>query len=268
LGLCSKIDSVQVTVNPAPIASAGVDTTICFGKSVQLSGSGGSSYSWLPPTYLNNPGIYDPTVNNPQSSIAYSLTVTDKYGCKSLNQTTVTITVTPEAKVFAGDDTAILVNQHLQLNAIDVDGSGFTTYAWSPAQGLSNPSIQDPIASVANNITYFVTASTADGCTGTDSIVITVFDVSGIFVPNAFTPNGDGINDVLKPILIGIKELKYFAVFNRWGQRIFYTASQGTGWNGSLNGNPTESGTYVWIAAAIDYNGRLIEKKGTAILIR
>jgi gliding motility-associated-like protein len=261
LGLCSKIDSVVVTVNPAPIASAGVDTTICFGKSIQLSGSGGSSYSWLPPTYLNNPGIYDPTVKNPQSSIAYSLTVTDNKGCKSLNQSTVMITVTPEAKVFAGDDTAILVNQHLQLNAIDVDGSGFTTFAWSPAQGLSNPSIQDPIASVANNITYFVTASTADGCAGTDSIVITVYDVFGIFVPNAFTPNGDGINDVPKPILIGIMELKYFSVFNRWGQRIFYTTSQGTGWNGTLNGNPSEAGAYVWIAAAIDYNGRLIEKK-------
>ena len=74
--------------------------------------------------------------------------------------------------VFAGNDTAVLIGQSLQLNAVDVDNSGFTFYQWSPPMGLNDPSIRNPVAQITGNITYFVTATTADGCVGTDSIVI------------------------------------------------------------------------------------------------
>ena len=113
LGICSGTDSVTVLVNPAPIPDAGSDITICFGKSVQLHGNGGSQYQWSPDTYLDNSEIQDPTVTQPTSTIIYDLAVTDINGCKSLQSSQVTVTVSPPARVFAGDDTAILVNQTL-----------------------------------------------------------------------------------------------------------------------------------------------------------
>jgi gliding motility-associated-like protein len=268
LGGCSAKDSVLVFVNPAPVANAGIDTTICYGKSVQLNGSGGVAYSWTPITYLDNGNVANPNVINPPATMTYNLTVTDGNDCKSLEKASVIVNVTPPPKIFAGNDTSILINQYLQLNAVDINNSGFTQYTWSPSFGLNDASVENPDAHLTEDITYTVVASTPDGCEGTDSISIKVYTVSDIFVPNAFTPNGDGKDDIFRVIPIGIKELKYFAVFNRWGQRIFYTTTLGSGWDGTVNGKPQDAGTFIWMAAGINYKGDLIEKKGAVVLIR
>lgn len=267
-GVCVHTDSVNVFVNPAPVANAGNNSTVCTGKSVQLNGSGGSLYQWSPATYLNDPQISNPVVTQPQSSITYSLTVTDINGCKSLQPVQVTVTVTPAPKVFAGNDTAILINQSLRLEAFDVNNSGFTNYMWSPSSGLNNASIQNPTALITKDITYTVTASTPAGCEGTDNIAIKVFTVSNIFVPNAFTPNNDGLNDILKAMPTGIKEFKYFTVYNQWGQQIFYTTNAINGWDGTFHSKPQDPGVFVWTCAGIDYSGKLIQRKGTVVLIR
>lgn len=149
-----------------------------------------------------------------------------------------------------------------------MNNTGFINYTWSPASGLNNPNIKDPIAYITQDIAYCVTASTAIGCEGTDSVSIHVFKASDLLVPNAFTPNGDGHNDVLRITPIGVREFKYFAVYDRWGRRVFYTMSPGAGWDGTINGNRQDTGTYVWIAAGTDYKGNRIERKGTVIVIR
>jgi gliding motility-associated-like protein len=217
---------------------------------------------------LSDPSVYNPTAGKPAGTISYHLTVTDALGCKSVQDEQVTVSVTPPAKVFAGNDTSIYINQPLPLNAIDVNNSGFTKYSWSPPSGLSDPFIQNPVAITNKNITYTVVASTPNGCEGTDAITITAFAVADIFVPNAFTPNGDGRNDVFKAIPIGIREFKYFAVYNRWGQRVFFTTNPSTGWSGTINGAPLQTGGYVWTAAGITFKGDLIERKGTVVLVR
>ena len=117
-------------------------------------------------------------------------------------------------------------------------------------------------------MTYSVTASTDAGCSATGSITIKTFSVSDIFVPTAFSPNGDGHNDVLKAIPMGIREFKYFAIFSRWGQRIFYTSDPRAGWDGAINGSIQEAGAYIWMTGGIDYQGQWIQRKGTVILIR
>jgi gliding motility-associated-like protein len=89
-----------------------------------------------------------------------------------------------------------------------------------------------------------------------------------LFVPNAFTPNGDGHNDVLRVIPIGIRALNYFTVFNRWGQRVFTTTDPGTGWDGTVNGVLQPVGTYVWMAGGVNYKGEVVERKGVVVLIR
>ena len=280
-GACQTQASWTLTVNPTPIASAGQDTTICYGQSVQLNGSasanGGTSanggsgtftYSWSPTTDLNNSTIAGPVVESPDHTVTYTLSVTDLNGCTSLDRAIVTINVTPPAKLSAGDDTTALTGEPIQLNAIDVNNSDFTSYAWTPATGLSNPDIANPVATLDASTTYSITATTPAGCEGTASLTVKVYMTIGLIVPSAFTPNGDGRNDLLKVIPLGIRQLQYFAVFNRWGQRIFYTTDAGKGWDGTVNGQPQPGGAYIWMAAAIDVKGRSIERNGSIILIR
>ena len=89
-----------------------------------------------------------------------------------------------------------------------------------------------------------------------------------IFVPSAFSPNGDGRNDILKPIMVGIKQLFYFRIYNRWGQLLFSTSETGKGWDGTFSGVKQASGTYVYETQGVDYTGKNVLRKGTVVLIR
>jgi gliding motility-associated-like protein len=257
-----------VYVNPLPVPNAGPDMTICFGNTVRLNGSGGSIYQWSPAIYLSNINSANPIATLPfAGTYRYILSVSDK-GCQSVSKDTVAITMRPPVTVFAGNDTMVTISQPLQLNAIDVNSNGFINYTWSPSFGLNNSLIKDPQAILRNNITYTVTAKTIDGCTAKDDIVIKVFAAPEIYVPNAFTPNSDGLNDVLRPVLTGIQELKYFAVYNRYGQEIYRTTVHGQGWNGLVKGIMQNTGAFVWIAEAVDYKGNTLKREGLAILIK
>jgi len=267
-GPCQKTAPVNVVVSPAPVAEAAAVAPICHGLSTQLQGSGGVRFSWTPSDYLNDPTAADPVVSKPAQSVTYRLTVTDGNGCQSLKPAEVTVTVTPPPRLFAGNDTSILAGQILPLYAADVDNSGLKNWRWSPAEWLDNAYVQHTQARPGESVTYTVTAATDAGCEATASIAVKVFSVSDIFVPNAFTPNGDGHNDVLKALPVGIKEFRYFAVFNRYGQRIFYTTNPSGAWRGDNNGEYHPAGTYVWMAGGVDYTGALVQRKGTVLLIR
>jgi len=115
---------------------------------------------------------------------------------------------------------------------------------------------------------YQVTATTPNGCQGSDEIKIKVYKGPDIYVPNAFTPNNDGLNDILKAFPVGIKEFRFFKVFNRWGQTIFATKDPARGWDGTIKGIAQPTGVYVWIAEAVDYTGKAITKKGVVTIIR
>jgi gliding motility-associated-like protein len=241
------------------------DTTICQGMATTLTvQSNATGFAWVPTAGLSNAGIASP-VAEPSVTTVYTLTAT-LGACTETGS--VTVTVMPQPKVFAGDDTAVKINQSLPLQAVDVNNSGFTSYQWSPTQGLSNPFSQDPTALIKGNITYLVTATTPEGCVGIDSIVIEAFAYSDIIVPNAFTPNGDGHNDVLRAIAVGMKEFRYFTVFNRLGQQVFTTSNASVGWDGTLNGRPMVSGAYVWMAGGVDYTGKTVQRRGVVILVR
>jgi gliding motility-associated-like protein len=110
-------------------------------------------------------------------------------------------------------------------------------------------------------------ATNPAGCSATAKIVIGAATTAGIIVPNAFTPNGDGHNDVLRVNAFGV-HLTYFRVYNRWGQLVFATSQADAGWDGSFGGQQAAMGAYVWMAAGIDYNGRPVVVRGTVLLIR
>lgn len=266
LGICDKTDSVTVFVNPAPTPDAGKDSTICYGGSTQLTGSGGVVYSWTPSTYLSSTTVSDPLVSRPATT-TYFLTVTDVNGCVSLSTDKVVITVARPAKLYSGRDTIVAMNQPLQLNAIDVNGTGFTTWSWSPSNALNNPFIPNPIGVFTDYINeLIVTASTASNCIGLDTIKVTTYKGPEIYVPNAFVPDGSS-NNVLRAIPVGIKDFRYFRIYNRFGEIVFTTNNATNGWDGRLKGYLQQTGTYVWIAEGIDYRGRLVQRKGTTTIV-
>jgi gliding motility-associated-like protein len=267
-GICIKKDSVQVIVNPAPAPDAGANDTICFGGEGQLSGSGGVDYIWTPDRYLSDPGIRNPVVSQ-ASTITYYLEVIDANGCKSLSKDAVVITVPPPAKLFAGWDTAVAIKQPLQLLATDVNHIGFINYSWEPGGGLNNPLIRNPIAVLTAAETQFiVTASTAANCVGKDTVYVKTYKGPDIYVANIFTPNGDGTNDILKAFPVGIRSFSYFNIYNRYGQLVFSTTNEDTGWDGRYKGAVQNLGTFVWIAAAVDYKGNVLQRKGTTTIIQ
>lgn len=267
-GICTKKDSVLVNVNPAPIANAGTDITICYGGDTMLHGSGGIDYVWTPSTYLSDPNIAQPNVIRPISNTTYSLQVKDGNGCKSLNSATVKVTVTPAIQIFAPRDTLAAIYQPLQLYATDINNSGITSYVWTPSYGLNNSSIPRPVATLDRDMDYIVTGKTSAGCEGTATVSVKVFEGPEIYVPTAFTPNDDTNNDFLRAKPIGIRTFSFFIVYNRWGQLMFKTTDFLKGWDGTINGQQQSTGTYVWIAEGIDFKGRVITRKGSTLLIR
>jgi gliding motility-associated-like protein len=267
IGNCSATDSISVTAIPYPIAEAGNDTTICSGSRIQLNGqSDGYSVKWSPATGLLGNGIINPAVQ-PPTTITYTLTALDNRGCPKPAFDSVTITVLPRVRAFAGRDTSIVLGQPLQLAA-----TGGLRYQWIPATGLSDANIANPVANHTNpadRIQYKVMVYNEAGCADSAYVNVRIFNgAPTVYVPTAFTPNADGKNDVLRPILAGIQELGQFAIFNRLGQMVFTTSQQGFGWDGRLNGVLQPNGAFVWMVKALDYKGNHIVKKGTAVLIR
>ncbi|MFM2359157.1 MAG: hypothetical protein RLY16_1150 [Bacteroidota bacterium] len=266
IGKCQSRDSVTIRTVPYPAVRANPDTTICFGSTASLYGTGASSYTWSPATYLTSTNTRNTFSVRPDSSILYTLTGTDTLGCPKAVSDTVRVNVYPKIIASTGmRDTTIVAGQPLQLF-----GSGGNVYSWSPARGLSDANIQAPVATPESDVEYklLVTAN-PPGCTGRDSVKIKVYLLPpSLYVPTAFSPNGDGTNDILKPIPLGIKSIRHFRIYNRWGQLIFSTSQIGKGWDGRWKGNPQDPAAYVWEAEAITYTGAVIRKKGTVVLIR
>lgn len=266
IGHCSTTDDVTVKTVPYPIANAGNDTTICYNTSAQLNASMvASSFTWSPVATLNNPNILNP-VATPTHTTGYVLTVTDIQGCPKPVRDTVVVKVLPKVNAFAGNDTAVVVGQPLHFHA-----TGGISYLWFPPDALSNVNIDDPVAlydGSIDSIRYKVMVSDEQNCLDSAFVTVKVFKTNPqIFVPTAFTPNADGKNDVFRPIGVGIKNIEYFRIYNRWGQMVFSTTVNGKGWDGKIGGKIQSTNTFVWIVKGIDYLDKPFFRKGSVTLI-
>ncbi|TMI93172.1 MAG: T9SS type B sorting domain-containing protein [Bacteroidetes bacterium] len=267
IGHCFASDNVTVKTIPYPVAHAGPDTTICYNSSAQLQGSMvASSFTWTPAGSLSSSFILNP-IATPSKTTAYVLTVTDNLGCPKPGRDTVIVRVLPKVNAFAGNDTAVVVGQPLHFNA-----SGGINYLWSPPTALSSVTISDPIAfydGSIDTIRYTVRVGDEQNCFDSASITVKIFKTNPqIFVPTAFTPNDDGVNDLFRPIGVGIKSIEYFRVYNRWGQLVFNTTVNEQGWDGKIGGKPQSTNTFVWIVKGIDYLDKPFFRKGTVTLIK
>jgi gliding motility-associated-like protein len=278
----SLTDSLFVELYPGALPEAAAephDTTVCYGQSAPLRAvvrtgteftwSGGGSFTGSGKGAVAGLPFTADIVASPKATADYVLNVRNE-GCPITVLDTITVTVVPPIKVSPGNDTLVVINQPLHFQAKSSDPYE-DAYQWSPATGLSNPAIPDPIGTYGpelSSITYLVTAVDVYGCSGSGSVKVTVAPtLPDIFVPNAFTPGGRS-NGVFRPVCMGVASLEYFRVYNRWGQLLYSTSQMGQGWDGMVRGKYQDSGAYLWILRGTDYTGKPIIKKGTMVLIR
>jgi len=262
---CRSTDTVSVNVNAPMVFQAPPDKTMCNTSSVVLDGYNGTSvdYLWSPGTYLSSTTIINP-VANPPSTTSYNVLITDRT-CNTDSSFAVQVVVGARPLINAGKSNDI----DCAHRSATLFASGGTSYSWSPSTGLDNPNIPNPVATPAGTQQYIVTVTDAGGCFDKDTVTVFKDLTASLarYMPNAFTPNGDGINDCygLKN-WVYIKKLQFY-IFNRYGEQVFATASPFKCWDGTYKGKQALAGTYVYyIKAETDCGTE--EQKGTFLLVR
>jgi large repetitive protein len=276
LGGCSTEAQMKVNVIWKPIIDAGLPKAICMDSSIFLKGivtrksSDSIDYIWSSAPVIDT-SIASPnnisTFASPKISTRYTITYKTKptYGCDFSESSTVKIAVQPIVKAFAGNDTIAVKGAPHKLH-----GEGGLNYTWSSPTGLSitNASSQNAFVTLNNDANFKLKVTDGVGCVGFDEIFIKVYEGPKYYIPNSFTPNGDGLNDIFRVIPAGIANTVYFRVFNRWGEILFETNQWLKGWDGSFKGKPQPNGTYVWMIKGTDKDNKKIELSGTVLLIR
>ncbi len=263
--LCSRTDTFDINVLKRPIPNAGNDTTICFGTYAYLNATAirGNKYRWSPAAYLSNANIPNPRATG-YVPITYVVEVTDPYGCGFKNYDTVKLTVRPKVRAYAGQDTTATLGLPVQLFGCCMD-----IYQWEPATVFENDTARNPIGHFPpGNTQIIMTTTTPEGCEGRDTVLVKGYVGPTYYVPSGFTPNGDGRNDVLRPIPVGIVETYYFSVYNRYGQMLYTTKTFMEGWDGRWKGELQPEAAYIWMVRGKGIDGKIVEQKGTVVLMK
>ena len=261
---------VTLSIINAPVADFSFDK-YCAQVLIQFSnlsttvGSGVVAYSWLFGDGISST-LPTPTHTYLQAgTFSVSLSVTP-IACPNLRSTKVkSIVVEKNPGNIRYRTINAVIGQQVQLNARNFVNAN---YNWVPSVGLNNFNTAAPIFNFNQEKEYLIKIITQAGCVSTDTQLVRVFDRIDIFVADAFTPNSDGKNDKIIPKLVGVQNLNYFKVINRWGQLLFTTNIEGEGWDGFYKGVKQQLDTYAWIAEGVDLLGNVIKRSGTFILIR
>ena len=142
------------------------------------------------------------------------------------------------------------------------------TVLWSPGTSLNSRTTYTPIFNGPLEQLYSIEIKTLGGCETVDTQLVKIVYKVVIYVPNALTLNNDGLNDILRPILFGIKQLHYFKIFNSLGQQLFETSSPGVGWNGTIQGTQLSMKWFVWLAEGLRVDNKIYRLKGSSLLVR
>jgi gliding motility-associated-like protein len=262
------MDSTQSSVTIA--ASL---TTICAGTPVvftatPVNGGGIPMYEWEVNGHdagAQGDHFTDAALNNGDllsCILTSSLVCTRPVGSAN----TIPMTVNPLPEVVFKPDT-LVVRRGKSVRLDPVISGAIASYQWMPAAGLDHPSSADPIAAPTDNTIYELSLTGSDGCPGSGKLTVLVYD--SLQMPNAFTPNGDGRNDVFRipPTLSEIVLSLY--VFDRWGKHVFSGRGNGAGWDGTAGNQPQPTGTYVWEIEYVNLlTGKTVMARGTVELIR
>lgn len=263
---CVITDTAQLYVpNPQLLTR---DTNICENKTLMLEARGGDAYQWYengfnPATTLSCTNCPTP-VASPTGPTTYTVVISDNYGCADTFSVSLQVTPYPDL-VATPPDTTIKYGQSVQLEA-----SGSDTYFWSPVGTLNNASISSPIATPHESTDYIVIGyPKANGnCYSMDTVRVTIDFKDNLFIPSAFSPNGDGRNDVFHVVNLSFQKLQEFRVYNRWGQEIFRTNDPRKGWDGNLGGKPQDVGVYNYLIRVSIPDGTVQTYTGNVTLTR
>lgn len=261
---CADSDFVTVIVGKPTLALnlMSKDTTICGGDTVRLNvnPNGLSGVVWQPAFTISDDSSYTPDVY-PGATTNYKVRATDTSGC--LDSQYVKITVKPEAIINLPDSVHIYPGESYEMSP----ETNCLFFTWSPGFWISNSGIQNPVVTPEKSIRYTVNAHTEFGCAASDTIDVFLLPESIIDVPNAFTPT-EKINPVISPVYRGKVVLKSFAIYNRWGKKVFETNDLNNGWDGTYNGEKQPTEVYIYTLEAITYKGNKIFKQGNITLLR
>jgi gliding motility-associated-like protein len=269
---CAATDTLFVEVpQPFKITYSASDS-ICLGQSKQFSANGAFAYQWSPATGLNSAAIANP-VASPTISTTYRVIGYDNSGCFT-DTGFVTLGVGRIPTVDLGNGGTVVAGTQVPMSPVFTNGP-FARLAWSPATGLSCSDCPNPVATINSNTTYTLTVTTPFGCSATDTIGYRVVctQAEQVYIPNAFSPDNDGVNDVFMVRGKGLARVKYFRVFNRFGQVVFERANFDAndpryGWDGKINGVPASPDVYVYTAELLCTGGSTYFEKGNVTLVR
>lgn len=260
---CSASDTVSVKVKLPFTIVADPDVTLCRNDAAQLNAFGGSNYLWTPSVGLDNANISNPTAS---PSVSTTYTVSSSDGVCFNSSDTVVVTINQLPIIYAGADADLLYGSTYQLYGYTNGGN----IEWSPADYLSCTDCINPIVNHLNTpMTYTLTATDSLGCRAEDAVHISLTcNEDLVYVPNAFTPNGDNKNDIFRIRTYGLSEVKAFRVFNRWGEMVFETYDVNQGWDGTWQGQACSPAVFVYYLEGTCANGQEVLKHGNVTLIR
>jgi len=241
------------------------------GESVQLRSQGYEILSWSPSAGLSNPNVANP-VARPVSTTRYRVTGSDSLGCFT-DSAFVSVVVYPIPQ-FNIVETSIRTAGGAVVPLRTQSSPDIIRWSWSPAQGLSCIVCPEPNATVNRRITYTATATNAGGCVAKDTIFVEPYCTGdNVFLPNTFSPNGDGQNDVFYPRGEGVIGIKSMIIFNRWGEvmyerKNFALNDPTAGWNGTYKGVALTPDVYVYLVEVQCGNNEIFGLKGNVTLLK
>lgn len=265
---CANRDTVTVGIKTKTKLITQNKQEACAETPIELSVSGAYIYNWIPATHLSDSHIANP-IATLDSNITYM--VVGSEGTCIPDTAYIKVTIHPLPTVNAGPDQRVLSGTTVTLNAT---GTLVSTYLWIPATDLSCSNCPNPTTTPQVTTTYALVGYSDYGCVDTDSVTIIIFcDQSQLFIPNSFTPNHDGQNDIFYPHGSGISKIKSFRIYNRWGQMVYEKTNIGVndksqGWDGTFKGEELGSDTFVYTLEAVCDNGETVFWKGDITLIK
>ena len=267
---CSSKDSVFVKVIDPLTVKVPASLFACEGSTVQLNATGADTYKWI----NNTDGINDINAGNasalPAASITYTVVGYDNYNCFT-DTAGLFVRISQLPIVNAGEDQQLIAGTAVTLTPTV---SGAVNWIWSPADYLNCTSCLHPISKPKASATYTFTAYNSDGCSATDRVTLQLICKSDlVYIPNAFSPNNDNLNDRFNISGSGVKSIRSIIIYNRWGKVMFERKNinindRNNSWDGTFNGEPMPPGAYVyWINTECE-GGEIFNYRGTVMIVR
>jgi gliding motility-associated-like protein len=270
-GGCPGSDTVKVTVFQPIDINVSPNKQICTSESFKLSANGASTYLWSPAQGLSSTTSANPTTTT-TSTIQYMVVGFDNHNCFK-DTGYVKITVNPKPTIRLGADQTVSAGTVVPITATTTNGP-IVSWSWTPATDLSCNKCPNPLATINKDITYTATVKNMYGCVATDDISFhTLCEGSQVYVPNAFTPDGDGKNDILMIRSKGIEAVRSFKIYSRWGELIFEKSNfppnnPAYGWDGKIKGVISSAEVYVYVAQVTCDNVKDFIIKGNISILK